>query len=157
MTRHTKPTMLIMAMILAVTIAFLGDAAPLSFPGRIFPTIIGAFLVVLIVAQLLSDGVRLRRQARAGTPEPATGGDDAPASVRDHLIVLAWVLGFLVAVALLGATISMPLFLIVFLWMHGESLIVALLLCGLILAFILGVLGYLLHIRLPEGILIGLF
>jgi hypothetical protein len=141
--------------------------------ARLFPWFVGSVAVVLLLVRLTVDvGLALwdvranRRVVPAGhvrtdpdeetSSAEASAAVDAPAegSTRQVLIALAWAFGFLFGVLLLGFTVSVPVFVLLYLrFKAGASILMTLLVTGGLCLVLFGVLGGLLGLSLPGGYL----
>jgi hypothetical protein len=138
------------------------DARGWPFRTAVFPLATGLILVVLSAVKLVSHLVRTRSQVgrvrrRQAEAAPSGPGDIdeipdvfATASRRDWLSALGWMAAFFVALWLLGALITVPLFALVYLLAVPRS---SPLLAGVYAlaswAFVYGLFGRLLRLPLP--------
>lgn len=121
-------------------------AAALSYPAKaaFVPLVIGIPGTVLCLIQL---GTELRASHAGKT-------DDKPRNVKREWVMFGWIVGFVVAVTLLGFLIAAPLVLYAYLRFNAkEPHWVAGLMAVGGLALIYGVFEYTLEVTLWEGLL----
>jgi hypothetical protein len=149
MRRLLTPGIFIFLTLLVAILSFMAQAATLSFGGRIFPMIVGTVLVALICGQLVIE----IRTALTGDAE----NEIDRALLAQRLGSCAWVLGLLVGIWLFGALLALPAFLLIFMLVHGERLLLTMGLTAVMVLFLLFVVREFLHITLPDGLVTGHF
>ena len=130
---------------LALTVMI--TSAPWSFGGKLFPWIIGSGM--LITAGIHSV-MGLRRGMKIKTED--TSPEESLTSPRS-LGILAWIVGFLVLIPLIGHQAAVPLFIIVFMVANGEKPWLAVVIAFFIWAFIVFILMGLVHITFSPSLL----
>jgi putative tricarboxylic transport membrane protein len=139
-----------LTMVCALAIA-LWQSQDFGFRAGLFPWVIGypvlAFTIVQLVLELLGK-VRLSGME---------GGLDVelPADVvaRRTANMLGWIVGFFVAIWLLGFPIAVPVITLLYFKGAGEKWPISLVLTGITWAFFYALFDYSLHIPFPEGVL----
>lgn len=149
MRRLLTPGLFIFLTLLVAILSFMAQAATLSFGGRIFPMIVGTVLVVLISGQILME-------IRTALTGDATKEIDR-ALLAQRLVSCAWVLGLLVGIWLFGALLALPAFLLIFMLVHGERLLLTMVMTVVMVLFLVFVVRDFLHITLPDGLVTGYF
>jgi putative tricarboxylic transport membrane protein len=112
-----------------------------SWGGRILPWLGGFVMLVCAISQVatsLAHGAHFRIQRPASAE-----------ALRWPLIFL-WLSGFLIAIALVGHYVAIPIFLVVFMIVHGERSWLAIVCAAVMLAFIYFVLHGVVHVRFPD-------
>lgn len=130
---------------LALTVIII--AAPWSLGGRLFPWIVG--FGMLITAGIHSV-MGLRRGMKINTEN--TSPEESLTSPRS-LGILAWIVGFLALIPLIGHQAAAPLFIIVFMVANGEKPWLAVVIAFFIWAFIFFILMGLVHITFSPSLL----
>ena len=133
-----------------------GVFAATSWPWKaaLFPLVIGIPLFCLAATEALWTLFG----APAAKNEHEVALTTAPASRRRILIVVAWMLGFFAAIALLGFAIAVPLFLFLYLKLQGgEGWMLSTLLTAGVFAVFYGLFDRLLHLPFPQGWLLQFF
>ncbi len=122
-------------------------SAPWSIGGKLFPWIIGSGM--LITAGIHSV-IGLKRGLKINIED--TSSEESLTSPRS-LGILAWIIGFLALIPLIGHQAAVPLFIIVFMVANGEKLWLAVVIAFFIWAFIVFILLGLVHITFSPSLL----
>lgn len=119
----------------------------IAFPGLLLT-------IVLFVRQLWRPGTGATA-ASPGLGDTPLDADVPPAVVRRRMVnVFAWIFALFALVWLVGFEIAVPLFTFVYLRFQArESLVVSSLAAVLMVALIVGVFNWILHVLWPKGML----
>ncbi len=125
--------LVIMAIMLAVIFSSMGMD---YWASKLLPIAIGTFVLALAVLEL-AKGIFARDKSSAIKKEVKTGGkDETRASLRGYFLTSLWIVGFFLAVYLFGFVISIPLFLVSYMMLHGvrwfKSIFMAVLVGGIV-------------------------
>ncbi len=122
-------------------------SAPWSMGGKLFPWIVGSGM--LITAGIHSV-IGLKRGLKTNIED--TSPEESLTSPRS-LGILAWIIGFLALIPLIGHQAAVPLFIIVFMVANGEKLWLSVVIASFIWAFIFFILIGLVHITFSPSVL----
>ena len=147
--------------ILAILVALLAISATYVWDARLFPLLIGIPTSVLIVAQIMREVF-----AKGKSEKNAQGGEAIKKrvswkatirNVRPYLFAVAWVGGFILMIYLLGYLIAVPLFLLLYLKLHGEKWLTTIGISAVLMAVMY--FGFVLFLQVPfyEGVLLSYF
>jgi len=129
------------------------------FRTALFPRIIGVPLLILALVEmaLSAFGTERQQEGHAVDFELTTSVDTAVARRRTRAIV-AWTLGFLALILLIGFPLAVPLFVFLYLKVAGgEGWVLTLSLAALSWLFMKGLFDRLLHLPFPEGWIFSLW
>jgi len=157
---HKKASLALALGVMAVS--GYGVVAAWFWPWKaaLFPLVIGIPLFVLSAAEAL--------WVLLGSTERATVQDfqisqelPEPEILRRSALAGAWILGFFAAILLLGFPLAVPLFIFLYLKVHGrEGWVLSIVFTAVAWAFFYGLFDQLLHLPFPQGWLLewsGLF
>jgi hypothetical protein len=122
--------------------------------AKLLPWVVGIPLLVMALSQLALD-IR-KREAEAEPLSPGGIGDGLPADVvrKRTLTVVGYLVGLFFSIWLLGFSLSIPLFVFLYLKLEsGEGWWFSLLLSTLTWGFIIGLFEWLLDQPFPSGLL----
>ena len=138
----------LLIMLVAGYAVFAATAWP--WKAALFPLAIGIPLFCLAAAELLwSVFGHARAEALEGDPE-------LEGATRRMLLAVAWMVGFLAAIVLLGFPIAVPLFLLLYLRLQGgEGWIISIVITAIAWAVFYGLFDALLHLPFPAGWLLS--
>ena len=122
-------------------------SAPWSLGGKLFPWIVGSGM--MITAGIHSV-IGLKRGLKTNIED--TSPEESLTSTRS-LGILAWIIGFLALIPLIGHQAAVPLFIIVFMVANGEKLWLSVVIGFFIWAFIFFILIGLVHITFAPSVL----
>jgi hypothetical protein len=124
--------------------------------AALFPLVIGIPVFVLSAAEAL--WVLLGSTERAAVQDFQIAGDLPEAEVlRRSAAAAGWIFAFFAAILLLGFSISVPLFVFLYLKLQGrESWTLSIGFAAAAWGFFYGLFDRLLHLPFPQGWLIGL-
>lgn len=139
----------------AVLVASYAIYASMYWPFRtaLFPRIIGVPLLILALIEMLLSAFRTEKQpeGHAVDFELTTDVDPVIAQRRTYAIV-AWTLGFLALILLIGFPLAVPLFVFLYLKVAGrEGWVLTLFLTTLSWLFMRGLFDRLLHLPFSQG------
>ena len=133
--------------LIGLALAAMINSAPWSMGGKLFPWIVGSgMLITAGIHSVIGLKRGLKINIEDTTPEESL---TSPRSLR----ILAWIVGFLVLIPLIGHQAAVPLFIIVFMVANGEKLWLAVVLAFFIWAFIVFILMGLVHITFSQSLL----
>ncbi len=118
--------------------------------ARIFPWLVSIPATVLMLIQVVKDISLLRRREEAKPARP-TG------SRRAYAEIIAWMVGFLLAIYVLGFLAGILLFVFLYLKMHGLSLSRSLALAAGLSIAIYGIFTLGMDMRLYPGLIYSLY
>ena len=134
----------VVVMLVAGYAVFAATAWP--WKAALFPLAIGVPLFCLATTELLWS---LFGDAKTGVVE---GDPELEGAGRRMLAAAGWMVGFLVAIVLLGFPIAVPLFLLLYLRLQGgEGWILSIVITGITWAVFYGLFDALLHLPFPAG------
>jgi len=139
-------------MLLAGYGVFAASAWP--WKAALFPLAIGIPMFCLAATELLWALLGVpEKSAELAELELTTGGGAG----RRILVAAGWIFGLLAAIVLLGFSISVPLFVFLYLKLQGkESWILSVVLAAVAWVFFYGLFDQLLHLPFPQGWLLAL-
>lgn len=116
-----------------------------SFETMLFPYIIGVPIVILCIVQITRE---INKE-----PESSEGGE-LEKNKKSYLIASVWIAGFILMIYLLGYLFAIPLFLLLYLKLHGEKWLLSIIIAGVTTGVIYS--GFVLGLKVPlhGGILI---
>lgn len=125
--------------------------------ARLFPWVIGVVGLPLAVIGLALDIRRLiiQRKPPERLAVSVAEGDKASRAVRTAKIT-GWILGYFVAIGLLGFSLAVPLMTLFYLKAAKERWLVTLVLTVSAWSLYYGLFEYALHVPFPEGVLLSL-
>ena len=149
MTAFRSPTWWVGIAMIAVAVYAMIEAAPWSTGGRLFPWVVGGALI-------LCAGIHTIVGLVAGITAEASAqeADGKPIARKWRLQVLAWVALMLVMVPLIGHLAAVPLYILGFMVVMGESRWLAAILAAIVWAFIYLILEGIVHVGLPPPLLL---
>ena len=130
-----------------------------SLRPALFPRVIGIPLLFLALTEMLLSvrGTEKQREGHAVDFQLTTDVDPAVARKRTTSI-LAWILGFLVLIVLVGFPLAVPLFVFLYLRIAGrEGWVLTVLLTAVSWHFMEGLFNRFLHLPFPQGWLFSLW
>ena len=108
--------------ILIISLVFGGVSITyVSLKMKLLPLIICGLIFILSTIELIkevSNRKKIGGEAKV-TAEELEVGAEASSNIRGDMIGFAWFLGLIIAVCLIGFLISVPLFIVVYLQLHG--------------------------------------
>lgn len=158
---RANPGALFTLVILLIFFGGVFTAREWQFQARLFPWVIGIPALIICVAQLAAD---LFRAKGSDNPDDLRGLMDLPVErgvpvsvvVRRAANIFSWIIGFFFLIWLIGFVITVPLFTLLYMTVQArEKWWVSLIYTGAVLAFLLGVFHYVLHIPWPAGVISG--
>jgi hypothetical protein len=128
-----------------------------GFRAGLFPWAIGTPTLVLAFMQLARD-IAGKQKKRGAVVGEETEEEIAPEVVRQRTFsIIAWTLGFFLAIWLIGFTYAVPLMILLYLKFAGkESWLMTALVTFFSWLFYWGLFENMLHVPFPEGLLIAL-
>ena len=144
--------------VMVIMLVVIGSSLRMEYiTSKLLPLIIGS--AVFIVAAV-TVGREIFGKGKSGTAAPVaeTNGDEetggeAEEGWYEYLIMGGWLVGFFLAIFLLGFLIAIPLFVLSYLKSHGTKWLVAAILTILTTAFIYGVFDIALDVDFYPGLL----
>ena len=116
--------------------------------ARLFPWVVGLPATVLMFIQTGKEISRLRQ----GTKEDEDAGQEV-GDTRAYVLIIAWMVGFLIMIYILGFLAGIPLFVFLYLKTHGLSWFKSLGLAAGLLIVIYLVFALGMEMRLHPGII----
>lgn len=152
---HNKPSLILAVAIMLVSGYGVVVAWGWPIKAALFPLVIGIPLFCLAAAEAL--------WLLFGAPEANVEGPefrpstDLPAreALRRTLGAAAWILGFFAAIVLLGFPVAVPLYVLLYLKLHGEGWLLSVAMTAAVWAVFYGLFDLLLHLPFPAGLLLG--
>ena len=124
-----------------------------SLRASIIVLVLGSVGVVLVLVQLIFDIV----PKWAGSVEPEEIAFDAPALKPEgrwgNVEIWGWILGFYMAIHLIGFPAAVPLFVFAYAKIYGASWRLSLILAAVGWGFLYGLFEEILHVPWPESLL----
>lgn len=119
------------------------------FESKLLPVLIGS-IVVLLAAVGLCNEVRAQK-----TPKASSSVDSAfdQETWRGYLVHFGWLVGFLLAIYLIGYLLAIPIFLFSYTKRLGSSFLVAIASALIVTAFIYAAFVLALDVKLYRGLL----
>lgn len=125
------------------------------FKSKLLPLVIASAVFILAA-------IRLKRELKANDePETTVSGSEkdergeAVTDWRQYLLIIAWTVGFFLAVFTLGFFIAIPLFILSYMKRHGMGWFVAITFAIITTAVIYGVFEVVFNIDLYRGLIFG--
>jgi len=121
--------------------------------AALFPMVIGIPCLALALLAFGQELFNTLRGATSGTNSAETTSPLEPAVVRRRAVsIVAWTLGFFLAIWLLGFVIAVPVAsFLYFRFAGGEKWLISILLSLAAGVFFYGLFDYFLHLPFPEG------
>lgn len=119
-----------------------------SFTATLLPAIAGSTVFLLAAIQLLKELRTREKQQKAA--------DEQQMTREDRINLLGWLLGFPIAVYLVGFQIIMPLSIFLFLKLRGRSWLIAIVVAAATTILLYGIFQFALKIDLWNGLLFQL-
>jgi len=140
--------------VIVLSLAFIGLSLVMEYTqSKILPLIISG-IIVLLAAIGLSQEITVRHKPETtSATDIEEGGEAAGESWLQYARVGAWIVGFFLAVYLLGFIPAIFLFLLSFMKAHGTKWLIATISAVLTTAIVYGLFVTLLKVYLYEGIL----
>ncbi len=121
--------------------------------AKLLPMTLSGSILVLAVVAVVRD-IRGKKTALAETD--AVHAKRAEGFSRRYLVEAGWIVGFALAIFLLGFMIAIPLFIISYLKAHGRRWLTAIVMAAVMTVVSYGIFGYFLEIRLYPGLILQL-
>jgi Tripartite tricarboxylate transporter TctB family len=138
--------------IMAIMLVIVGSSLRMDyFKSKLLPILVGSIVFILAAVALKQEILPANRQAGAGIGLRA--GGEVKQTGRAYLIAWAWVIGFLIAIYLIGFVIAIPLFILAYMNSHGIGWIKAVIFAILTVAFVYGIFDLAVGINLYPGLL----
>jgi hypothetical protein len=152
---HNRSSLILAVGVMLVT--GYGVVAAWSWPMKaaLFPLVIGIPLFCLAAAEAL--WVLLGRPEAQGEAAEFRLSADLPPreALRRTLLAAGWVLGFFAAILLLGFPVAVPLYVLLYLKLHGEGWTLSIGMTAAVWAVFYGLFDRLLHLPFPAGWLLS--
>jgi len=145
---------LIVILLFALTLGILSFTYPDLKTGLI-PAIISIIVVILSVVQLRKELFKARQIAGETGSGEKVSATEASGEFRKYLLVLGWVAGFIFAVYIVGFLVSIPLFMFLYLKLHGQKWRISIIMPIIAIAFVYLIFVVLLKLVLFPGIVFG--
>lgn len=121
------------------------------FTSRLLPLMFGGAIFLLGAIQLVSEILpRVRSETTVTEEQP---GEEKKSSWYGYLLIEGWVVGFLLAIYLLGFMIAIPLFTVSYMKSHGTRWLVAIAFGLVVSVLIYGIFEIVLQVKLYQGLL----
>lgn len=155
LTMRFRPQVIFSLLVLLFFIFFVYEAREWRLQARLYPWAIGIPMIFLAIVHLVLD---LRGKSRKASSSDApvdfqfTQTTDSALTQRRTINIMSWIFGFLISIWLLGFSLSVPLFVFLYLKVQSrEGWILSLLLTGAAWLFFWGIFDRLLHLPFPDG------
>ncbi len=142
----------IVIMVFALVILGLSVGAE-YFRFKLIPLIVSGFVLILSAIGLRREILARDKSGTTATRDETDDGKETRESWYRYSLIGAWVVGFLLAIYLLGFITAIPLFLLSYLKTHGAKWRIAITIAVLTTAIIYGVFILGLKVYLYEGLL----
>ena len=142
----------IVIMVFALVVIGLSVGAE-YFKFKLIPLIVSGFGLILSAIGLSREILARDKSGTTATRDETHGGKETSESWYRYSLIGAWVVGFLLAIYLLGFITAIPLFLLSYLKTHGAKWRKAITVAVLTTVIIYGVLILGLKVHLYEGLL----
>ncbi len=150
-----RPQVLLSLVVAIFFIVFAYQAKDWRLQARLYPWAIGIPMLILAVLQVVLDlkGVGPKQGANAAPVDMQLAARADPAVARRRTInIFSWIVGYLVAVWLLGFGYCVPLIVFLYLKVQSrESWLLSVALAAIAWIFFYGLFDRLLHIPFPDG------
>ncbi len=116
-----KPAIIFPIVLLALLIVLAIYSLSYPFQTQLFPLVICIPVIALVLIQVvreISQSSGSRRQEGNPAEQGATG---SRAVWRGHALIIAWMTGFLLMIYIVGFILAIPLFLFLYLKLHGSG------------------------------------
>lgn len=126
-----------------------------AFKSKLLPIMISSTVLVLAAIGLKQE-ISARdkpESATAADKEEESGAEDTEKGLRSYLPVWAWLIGFALAIYLLGFLVAMPLFVLAYMKKNGIGWLMAIISAILTSVFVYGVFELALSVELYRGLL----
>ncbi len=141
--------------IMAIMLVIVGSSLRMDyFKSKLLPILVGSIVFILAAVALKQEIFPAKRQAAAGTGLRA--GGEVKQTGRAYLTAWAWVIGFFVAIYLIGFIIAIPLFILAYMKSHRIGWATAVTFAILTVAFVYGVFDLAVGINLYPGLIFTL-
>ncbi len=156
-----KASVIFTAILFGVAVMFVILSFQYRYEARIAPLLVGT-LASVCLAVVLINGIRaMYRDKRSGAKgdQAAASGETATSvdfqlGVKGSLQAVAWVVGLVVCIYLVGLVIALPLFVLVYMRAYKERWLTSLVSSAGILLIVWGFFDKILHVSLYWGILL---
>jgi hypothetical protein len=134
------------------------EIRPMGERAALFPMVLGIPCLGLALLAFGQELFHTLRRTTGRTDSPATSSSPEPAAIRSRAAaIVAWTLGFFLAIWLLGFTLAVPVASFLYFRLAGhEKWPISIALSLAAGAVFYGLFGYLLHVPFPEGQLLEL-
>ncbi|MBI4294036.1 MAG: tripartite tricarboxylate transporter TctB family protein [Betaproteobacteria bacterium] len=151
------PDIVLMALLGVFAGAFLIEARSYNPTAALFPRLVSIFSLVFVVWTITQRYLALRRKAKSSPDTKAQAGKKAEGSLAWYWS-LATMVGYFVLIYLLGFTLVTLVYLLVLPVLLGYRRYKIVLITGVLsTATFISVFSYVLHARIPEGIVESFF
>lgn len=140
--------MVIMVMVVVVSLRME------QFASKLLPIIISGVVFILAAIGLRREIFQQDKPGVNGMDEETVKGEKVTGELRSYLVSWAWVIGFVLAIYLLGFIIAIPLLIISYMKSHGTSWLTAGFFAVVTTALIYSLFALALRIELYRGILV---
>ena len=125
------------------------------FESKLLPLIIGTAVLILAVIGLGREILAGGERQITTTEGEATTREETGEGWRGYLFAGAWVVGFFLAIFLLGFLIAIPIFILAYMKLHGTRWLVAIAFAILTPLLIYGIFELALAVILYRGLLLS--
>lgn len=148
-----RPSLFFILIIMGLSAWGVVTARAWPWKAALFPVVIGVPVFCLAAAELLWDLFGSSTEARGQTMDFQLSQHlPSEVVVRRTAAISAWILGFLLAILLLGFPIAVPLFVFLYLKIQGqEGWALSSILTATAWGFFYGLFDRLLHLPFPDG------
>jgi hypothetical protein len=162
-----KPSSYLLVIIIIVAAIFGGVSLTYtSFKMKLLPAIMSGLIFVLAVIELTRETLDNRRGTKENQPKAegssdvtlneAVGSENAD-DVRGDMVGFAWLIGMIIAVYLVGFLISIPLFILIYLKIHGVNWLKSAIMAAAAVIFTYLVFVKVMQVELFPGIIMEFF
>ncbi|MBI4186730.1 MAG: tripartite tricarboxylate transporter TctB family protein [Chloroflexi bacterium] len=124
-----------------------------TIKSKLLPLLMGSIAFVLAAIELWRETLGKDESATTATAIDVIKNEEARRGLREYLGKLGWVIGFSLAIYLLGFITSIPLFVLAYMKSHGIGWRVAIICAVVAIAAIYGVFEFALRVELYRGLL----
>ena len=150
-----KPQVIFILLALVFFAVFVWQAREWRLQARLYPWAIGIPMLVLALIQLIVEirGVRKKNPTgNAPVDYQFTQAMDTAVARRRTLTIFSWIFGFVISIWLLGFSLSVPLFVFLYLKVQSrEPWALTLVLTAAAWVIFFGLFDRLLHLPFPDG------
>lgn len=153
---HNKSSLILAVGIMLVSGYGIVTAWGWPVKAALFPLVIGIPLFCLAAAEalwLLFGAAEAKVEAAEFQLSTHLPANEAR---RRTLGAAGWILGFFAAIVLLGFPVAVPLYVLLYLKLHGEGWLLSIAMTAAVWAVFYGLFDLLLHLPFPAGWLLGL-